>query len=57
VRAVELISEGKFGHVAALEAGKLVAKPIAAACKKLKLVDPHGELVRTAKGIGIELGG
>jgi len=57
VRAVELIAEGKFGNVAALEAGKLVAKPIGTAVKKLKLVDPNGELVRTAKGIGIELGG
>ena len=57
VRAVELIAEGKFGHVAALEFGKLVAKPIGLAVKKLKLVDPNGELVRTAKGIGIELGG
>ena len=27
------------------------------AIKKLKLIDPTGELVRTAKGIGIELGG
>ena len=27
------------------------------AVKKLKLVDPTGELVRTAKGVGIELGG
>jgi len=57
VKAVELIAEGKFGHVAALEAGKLVAKPIEKAVKKLKLVDPQGELVRTAKGVGIELGG
>jgi ATP-dependent phosphofructokinase / diphosphate-dependent phosphofructokinase len=57
VKAVELIVEGKFGHVAAVEGGKLVAKPIAMAVKKLKLVDPAGELVRVAKGIGIELGG
>ena len=57
VKAVELIAEGKFGHVAAVEAGKLVAKPIGTAVKKLKLIDPTGELVRTAKGIGIELGG
>ncbi len=57
VKAVELIAEGKFGHVAALDAGKLVAKPIEKAVKKLKLVDPSGELVRCAKGIGIELGG
>jgi 6-phosphofructokinase 1 len=57
VKAVELIAEGKFGHVAAMENGHIVAKPIEKAVKKLKLVDPAGELVRTAKGIGIELGG
>jgi 6-phosphofructokinase 1 len=57
VKAVELIAEGKFGHVAAIENGHLVAKPIEKAVKKLKLVDPQGELVRTAKGVGIELGG
>jgi ATP-dependent phosphofructokinase / diphosphate-dependent phosphofructokinase len=57
VRAVELIAEGKFGHVTAMNEGKIVAAPIERAVKKLKLVDPTGELVRTAKGIGIELGG
>jgi ATP-dependent phosphofructokinase / diphosphate-dependent phosphofructokinase len=57
VKAVELIAEGKFGHVAAVENGRLVAKSIEKAVKKLKLVDPAGELVRTAKGVGIELGG
>jgi 6-phosphofructokinase 1 len=57
VRAVELIAEGKFGHVTAINDGKIVAAPIERAVKKLKLVDPVGELVRTAKGIGIELGG
>jgi 6-phosphofructokinase 1 len=56
VKAVDLIAEGKFGCVAAVEAGKLVAKPMSMAIKKLKLVDPNGELVRAAKGIGIELG-
>jgi phosphofructokinase-like protein len=57
VKAVELIAEGKFGHVAAIENGRLVAKPIEKAIKKLKLVDPAGELVRAAKGVGIEFGG
>jgi 6-phosphofructokinase 1 len=57
VRAVELIAEGKFGHVTGLQDGKIVAVPIEKAVKKLKLVDPAGELVRAAKGIGIELGG
>jgi phosphofructokinase-like protein len=57
VKAVELIAEGKFGHVAAMESGHLVAKPIEKAVKKLKLVDPAGELIRAAKGVGIEFGG
>jgi 6-phosphofructokinase 1 len=57
VKAVDLIAEGKFGHVAAMEAGKLVDKPIEKAIKKLKLIDPHGDLAKTARGVGIELGG
>jgi len=56
VKAVELIAHGKFGHVAAYDGGKLVAKPIETAIKKLKQVDPHGELARTARAVGIELG-
>jgi 6-phosphofructokinase 1 len=56
VKAVELIAEGAFGCVAAIENGRVVAKPIDKAVKKLKLVDPHGELVRTARAVGIELG-
>jgi 6-phosphofructokinase 1 len=57
VKAVDLIAEKKFGHVAAMEDGRLVAKPIDKAIKKLKLVDPDGELARTARAVGIELGG
>jgi 6-phosphofructokinase 1 len=56
VMAVELIAIKQFGHVAALQAGKLVAKPIEMAVKKLKLVDAQGELARTARAVGIELG-
>jgi phosphofructokinase-like protein len=56
VKAVELIAEGKFGHVAAVENGHLVARPMDKAIKKLKLVDPAGEMVRAAKGVGIEFG-
>ncbi len=57
VKAVDLIVDGAFGHVAAVEAGKLIASPMERAIKKLKLIDPAGELVRIAKGVGIELGG
>ena len=56
VKAVELIAEGKFGHVAAMENASLVAKPIEKAIKNLKLVDPAGELARTARAVGMELG-
>jgi 6-phosphofructokinase 1 len=57
VKAVDLIAEGKFGCIAAMEYGTIVAKPMAAAIQKLKVVDPAGELARTARAVGIELGG
>jgi 6-phosphofructokinase 1 len=57
VKVVDMIAEGTFGHVAAIEAGRMIAKPIEKAIKKLKLVEPNGELARTARGVGIELGG
>jgi 6-phosphofructokinase 1 len=57
VKAVELIAEGKFGHVAALDKGHMVAKGMDKAIKKLKLVDPNGELAKAARAVGIELGG
>lgn len=56
VKAVDLIAGSQFGHVAAMENGALVACPIAKAVKKLKLVDPRGELAHTARAVGIELG-
>jgi len=56
VKAIELIAEGKFGHVAAVVHGQVVAKPMELAVKKLKLVEPAGELVRTAKAVGISFG-
>ena len=56
VKAVDLIGNGQFGHVAALENNHLVAKPISKAVKKLKLVDPQGELARAARAVGIALG-
>ena len=56
VKAVDLLAAGQFGHVTALEHNRVVAKPIETAVKKLKLVDPHGELVKAARAVGIELG-
>jgi 6-phosphofructokinase 1 len=56
VKAIDMIAEEQFGHVAAIENDTMVARPIEKAVKKLKLVDPDGELVRTARAVGIELG-
>jgi 6-phosphofructokinase 1 len=56
VKAIELLVEGKFGHVAALRSGEIVSAPMSEAVAKLKLVDPNGDLVRAARALGIELG-
>jgi ATP-dependent phosphofructokinase / diphosphate-dependent phosphofructokinase len=56
VSAVELLAQGKFGQVVALDKGRMVAKPMDKAIKKLKLVDPAGELVTAARAVGIEVG-
>jgi 6-phosphofructokinase 1 len=56
VAAVELIAKGDFGKMVALRASSIVAVDMAEAIGKLKTVRPHGELVRTARAIGIGFG-
>src|SRR5580658_4272795 len=56
VAAVELIAKGEFGKMVALRASSIVAVDMAEAIGKLKTVRPHGELVRTARAIGIGFG-
>ncbi len=56
VAAVDLIAEGKFGKMVALHADSIVAVDIAHAIGQLKSVQPDGELVRTARAIGIGFG-
>src|SRR2546421_2465404 len=56
VAAVELIAEEKFGKMVALRASKIVAVDMAEAIGKLKAVRPDGELVHTARAIGIGFG-
>lgn len=55
-KAVDLIAEQKFGHVAALRGLEIVAQPISLAVKKIKLVDRESDLVRAARATGVELG-
>jgi 6-phosphofructokinase 1 len=56
VAAVELIAKGEFGKMVALRASSIVAVDMADAIGKLKAVRPNGELVRTARAIGIGFG-
>ena len=56
VAAVELIADGKFGKMVALRGDSIVAVDVADAIGKLKTVRPDGELVQTARAIGIGFG-
>ena len=56
VAAVELIAKGDFGKMVALRAGSIVAVDVARAIGRLRSVRPEGELVRTARAIGIGFG-
>ncbi len=56
VCAVDLVADKKFGQVTAWVDNHIVAKPMEQAVNKLKKVDPKGELVRTARAVGISLG-
>ncbi len=54
--AVDLIAEGGFGKMVALRQQSVVYVDICEAIGRQKMVDPEGELVRTAKNIGIHFG-
>ena len=54
--AVRLVAEGGFGKMVALRTPNIVAVDLAEAVGQPKQVPPDGELVRTARGLGISLG-
>jgi len=56
VAAVELVAQGEFGKMVALRAGSIIAVDVARAIGHLKAVPPDGELVRTARAVGIGFG-
>jgi len=56
VAAVDLIAGGCFGKMVCLQKECIQAVSIADAAGKMKIVDPHGELVRAARAIGIGFG-
>ncbi len=57
VKAFEMVLEGKWGHMVAYRHPNIVAVPIAEAIQNYNLVDVDSDLVRTARGLGISLGG
>ena len=54
--AIRLIAEEKFGYMVGLRGTDMVDIPISEAVQALKRVDPEGEPVRTARGLGISFG-
>jgi ATP-dependent phosphofructokinase / diphosphate-dependent phosphofructokinase len=56
VKAVDLINQGSYGQVTALRGGAVTAVPLEQAVKKIKVVDPKGDLVAAARATGVELG-
>lgn len=56
VKAVHLIRDGCFGHMVSYQSYQVGSVPIEEAVEKLKLVDPDGEVVGTARAVGISFG-
>jgi len=54
--AADLIAKGDFGKMVALRGESIVAVPIKDAVSNPKYVDPNGELVATARSLGISFG-
>ncbi len=54
--AVELVREGCLGCMVALRPPEVLAVPLKEAVAKLKLVPTDGDLVRTARSIGVSFG-
>jgi phosphofructokinase-like protein len=56
VAAVDLIARGGFGKTVCLRNTRIEAVDIAQAIRQVKLVDPNGDLVQTARAIGVSFG-
>jgi len=56
VAAVQLIQQGKFGHMVSYQDYKIDSVPIAEAVGQIKRVPPDGQVVMAAKAMGIHFG-
>jgi 6-phosphofructokinase 1 len=55
-KAVQMVAAGEFGRMACLKGRCISSVSIADATRELKLVEPDGEIVRTAEDLGIMVG-
>lgn len=56
VEAANLIAQGKYGYMVCLKGRDIKSAEIKAAVKRLKRVDPEGQMVRTAEALGASMG-
>ena len=56
VAAVGLVARGEFGRMVCLQSDSIQSTSIEKAVGVLKTVDPNGELVRTARALGVSFG-
>lgn len=54
--AADLAAKKQFGRMVAVRADEIISVPIADAVSRPKYVDPDGQLVRTARSLGISFG-
>ena len=54
--AIDLVARGDFGRMVALQNNQMISVPISEAVARPKLVDPAGDLVETARRMGISFG-
>ncbi len=54
--AVELIANEKFGEMVSYQPPDITSVPLETAISALRLVDPEGELVKIAEGMGVSFG-
>jgi 6-phosphofructokinase 1 len=55
-RAVQIIAEEKYGHMVALRPPDTVAVKLSEAIGRLRVVEPNGDIVQTARALGISFG-
>jgi 6-phosphofructokinase 1 len=54
--AVRAVADGKWGHMVALQSPHIVTVPIVEVLRETKQVDPHHDVVLTARSTGISFG-